>query len=156
MSDPLRWLGTSVALLAALAAVSVPLVILDERRRRRKLEEAFAGRAPLDAQTFYEKYFRERGVPAFIVIQVRDILEEVFDADLRRISAADDFSANLNFLFQEDSMADVELVERLEEEFHIKISDAEVGRTRTVEDMVYLVWSKLSGPDVGGRRNPNA
>ncbi len=75
---------------------------------------------------------------------MRKILEDELDADLSRLSVEDDFSQNLSFFWAYDSMADVEIVTRLEEEFRIKITDAEAGRTHTVEDIVNLVWNKLS------------
>jgi acyl carrier protein len=62
---------------------------------------------------------------------------------MSRLSAEDDFSKNLNFFWQYDSMADVEIVVRLEKEFDIKITDVEAERTKTVEDLVNLVWLKL-------------
>ena len=59
------------------------------------------------------------------------------------LSANDDFKKNLSFFWEYDSMADVEIVIRIEKEFSIKISDHEVWETFTVEDLVNLVWGKL-------------
>lgn len=111
--------------------------------KKRKIEEAFAEREPLDEHTFYEKYFRARGLPANIVLKVRRILEDELNADLSRLAAEDDFSRNMSFFWEYDSMADVEIVTRLEEEFGIKITDAEAKQVRTVEAIVNLVWGKL-------------
>ena len=117
--------------------------IYESKAKKKKFEAAFAGQEPLDEQIFYERYFQARGVPADVVIKVRRILEDALDADLPRLKAEDDFTKNLSFFFQYDSLADVELVGRLEEEFSIKIADAEAERTRTVEDIISLVWLKL-------------
>jgi len=139
----LYWLGQIGIIIAILLVVGIPMWIYESRAKRKKFEEAFAGREPLDEQTFYETYFQSRGVPADVVIKVRRVLEEVLDADLSRLKAEDDLTRNLGFFFQYDSMADVELVKRLEEEFNIKIADAEAEKTRTVEDIVNLAWFKL-------------
>jgi acyl carrier protein len=143
MSTFLYYLGQILLLLVLLILFGIPLSLWEGRKKKRKMEEAFAGREPLDEQTFYEKYFRARGVPADIVLKVRHILEDELNADLSRLAAEDDFSRNVSFFWEYDSLADVEIVMRLEEEFGIKITDAEAGRTRTVEDIVNLVWGKL-------------
>ena len=113
------------------------------RAVRKKLEAAFTGRESLDDQTFYEKYFRSRGVPADVVIKVRRILEEEFGVDLSRVSAEDDFVRNLSFIADYGSLDAVEVVMRLEEEFGIEISDAEAEQSTSVEAIVNLVWNKL-------------
>jgi acyl carrier protein len=137
------WLGQICIITAVLAVIGIPMWIYESKAKKKKFKAAFAGREPLDEQTFYERYFQARGVPADVVIKVRRILEDVLDADLSRLKAEDDLTKNLSFFFQYDSMADVELVERLEEEFGIGIADAEAEKTRTVEDIVNLVWLKL-------------
>jgi acyl carrier protein len=143
MSTFLYYLGQILILLALLALIGIPLSLWEGRKKKRKLEEAFAEREPLAEHAFYEKYFRARGVPADIVLKVQRILGDELNADLSRLSAGDDFSRNLSFFWEYDSMADVEIVMRLEEEFGIKIADAEAERARTVEDIVDLVWGKL-------------
>jgi acyl carrier protein len=143
METVLYWLGQAGILIAILLVIGIPVWLYESRAKRKKFEAAFAGRDPLDEQAFYETYFQSRGVPADVVIKVRRILEEVLGADLSRMKAEDDLTKNLSFFFQYDSMADVELVERLEEEFSIKIADAEAEKTRTVEEIVGLVWLKL-------------
>ncbi len=132
-------------IVAALILIAIPMAIRDRKIRQRKIDAAFADRAPLDEPTFYSRYFMARGVPEFIVVQVRRILEDELGADLSRLSAEDDLTKNLSFFFEHDSLAGVAIVERLEEEFHIKISDAEATKTHTVKDIVNLVWIKLGG-----------
>ena len=113
--------------------------IFQSRAVKKKVEAAFAGREPLDDQTFYETYFKSRGVPAEVVIKVRHILEEEFGVDLSRLSAEDDFARNLSFIADYGSLDAVEVVVRLEEEFGIKISDAEAEDTTTVEGIVNMI-----------------
>jgi acyl carrier protein len=117
--------------------------IFQSRVVKKKLEAAFAGREPLDEQTFYERYFRSRDIPADVVIKVRHILEEEFDVDLSRVSAEDDFATNLTFIAEYGSLDAVEVVMRLEEEFGIEISDVEVEQATSIEGIVDLVWNKL-------------
>jgi acyl carrier protein len=117
--------------------------VFQSRAVKKKVEAAFAGREPLDDQTFYERYFSSRGVPSHVVVKVRRILEEEFDVDLSRLSAEDDFARNLSFIVEYGSLDAVEFVIRLEEEFSIKISDAEAEHTTTVEGIVNMVWNKL-------------
>jgi acyl carrier protein len=140
MSNGLYYLAIILLLLFVFA---IPLSMWENRARKKKLETAFAGRASLDEQTFYERYFRSRGVPADVVVKVRRILEDELDADLSRLAAEDDFSRNLSFFWEYDSLADVEIIMRLEEEFGIKIANDEAGQTKTIEDIVNLVWKKL-------------
>jgi acyl carrier protein len=117
--------------------------IFQSRAVTKKLDAAFAGREPLDEQTFYETYFQSRGVPADVVATVRRILEEEFGLDLSRLSAEDDFARNLSFVVDYGSLDAVEFVIRLEEGFGINITDAEAERTTTVAGIVTMVWEKL-------------
>ncbi len=75
---------------------------------------------------------------------MRRILEEEFGVDLSRVSADDDFAQNLSFIADYGSLDAVEVVMRLEEEFRIEISDAEVEHSTSVEGIVNMVWNKLS------------
>jgi acyl carrier protein len=117
--------------------------IFKPREVKKKLEAAFAGREPLDEQTFYERYFKERGVPADVAAKVRRILQEEFGVDLSRASAEDDFAGNLSFIAEYGSLDAVEVLIRLEEEFGIEISDSEAEQSTSIESLVKLVWNKV-------------
>ena len=119
------------------------MALLDSEERTKKIQAAFAGREPLDELTFYERYFMSRGVPSDVVGRFKRVLEDELKADMSRLRAEDDFARNLSFFWEFDSMADVELIIRLEEEFRIKIKDAEAQQATSVAEMVQLVWSKL-------------
>jgi acyl carrier protein len=136
-----------LAFIAGIIILSIPLGIIGDRELKRKIEEVFGGRQSLDERDFYEKYFAAKGVPFFIVKKIREILEEVLDADLSRLSAEDDFSKNLSFFWEEDSLADVEILEKIEEEFDIKISDEEAACLCTIDEIVDTVWRKVRGKD---------
>ncbi len=146
MSTLFNWLGQAAFLIAVFLVIGIPFWVYwvyDSRTRKKKFAAAFEGRDPLDEQMFYERYFQSRGAPADVVMKVRRILERVLRADLSRLKAEDDFTQNLSFFFQFDSMADVEIVVELEKEFGIKIADIEAEQTHTIEDIVELVWRKL-------------
>ncbi len=74
---------------------------------------------------------------------VKKLLEEQLDADLSRMVDSDDFSKNLSFFWNFDSMADVEVVCALEQKFKIKITDEEATNAQTVREIIELVWRKV-------------
>lgn len=118
--------------------------IRDEpRAKRKKIEETFAHRESLTPKAFYDRHFANEGIAPEVVIGLRKILEEQLDADLSRLTAEDDFSKNIAFFWDFDSMADVEIIMALEEHFNIEISDQEAQNAHTVADLVHLVDAKL-------------
>lgn len=133
------------------AVVFMALLFLIRRESSRKAETAeatFAGRESLLPEQFYERYFRESGVSFDIVTGVRAILEEALEADLSRLANTDDFSKNLSFFWDFDSMADVEIICSLEKRFAISITDEEAESTKTVDDIIGLVHRKIGTPSV--------
>src|SRR5688500_8270516 len=96
----------------------------------------------LTIRSFWESYFRRLGVALDTVARVRRILSEILEADLLRIRDTDDFSKELAFFWDLDSFADVEIVQALEKEFHIRITDAEAAAMKTLRDIVLGVHLK--------------
>ena len=131
------------SVLIFLLIVGFPIWIYQEKQKKKIFQNTFSGRQPLNAQSFYERYFQDRNIPADIVIKIRNILEEVLETDLSRLQATDDFNKNLSFFFDCDSMAAEELVSKLEEEFKINITRAEAENAHTIEDIVSLIWFKV-------------
>ncbi|MDD2760935.1 MAG: hypothetical protein PHH11_11655 [Methylomonas sp.] len=113
------------------------------KRRMNQIEAVFAGRIPLEPLEFYLRYFKGKGIPFYVVDGICSILEEHLSADLSRLREDDDFSKNLSFFWDFDSMADREIVCALENKFGIKISEEEAEKTHTVADIMDLVNSKL-------------
>ncbi len=111
---------------------------------KKQLEKTFAGREPLSAEDFYLRYFQERGFSRDLVIRVKKVFDANIGFDLSRLSAEDDFSKELNFIWDHDSLADVETVIGLEKEFGITISDDEAVRMKTIRDVVEVVDGKLN------------
>ncbi len=148
MSIVLEWLevigGVIIIFMVIFMVIGLPMWLYETRQKNRKFQNAFSGRQPLDAQTFYEKYFQAHGVSSDIVIKIRNIFEEVLEADLSRLQATDDLTKNLSFFFDYDSIAGEELVAKFEEEFQINITFTEARDAHSIEEIVNLIWLKVN------------
>ncbi len=133
----------SIALVMVVFAFIFPDVF-SSKKLEKKMEEIFGGREPRTKQEFYQKYFQADGLPEYLVVKVIEILEFNLGVDLSRLEKSDDFSENLNFFWRMDSLADVEIILDIEREFSIEITKQEGANTRTVDDLVRLVWSKVN------------
>ncbi|MDT4955264.1 MAG: hypothetical protein QOJ02_3402 [Acidobacteriota bacterium] len=119
------------------------LSILGTKQREREIERMFGGRAPLDDGEFYGRYFAADGTPMFVVLGVKRIFEKELDIDLSRLHPEDNFATNLNYFWQEDEWAAVDIVKKCEDEFGIKINQADASRTTTFRSFVHLVWETV-------------
>lgn len=135
----------ALSVLAGIALVAFVAwsVRRESRAKEKKVQETFAGRESHTPEAFYDRYFLGLGVAPEVVSGIRKVLEEQLSADMSRLRAEDDFSKNLSFFWDFDSMASVEIVLAIEEHFQIKIADPEAEKTRTVSDLVQLVSCKL-------------
>ena len=133
---------TTSIIIIVLVLVTVS-VWYDRRKKIKQTIKTFDRRDAVDTQSFYERYYRDKGIDIQIIRGIREVLEKVLDADMSRIQPSDDFTTNLKFYFDSDSMADVEIVVGLEKTFEIIISDEEAQRTKTIDDIVMLVDSKM-------------
>ena len=129
--------------IVASAALVIGRNYLQYRRRLNQIEAAFAGRVPLEPVEFYLRYFKEKGIPFHVVDGVCNVLEAQLSADLSRLREDDDFSKNLSFFWDFDSLADTAITCALENKFGITIADCEAEKTHTVADLIDLVHSKL-------------
>lgn len=118
----------------------------ESEQKEKKTEEVFAGRESLSDQQLWERYFQPYGVEPETVSKVRAILAERLETDLSRICDTDDFSKNLAFFWEFDSLADVEIVQDFEEQFSIEISDGEAEAMKTLKDMVLKIHEKITKP----------
>ena len=112
-------------------------------KKNAQAEAVFRGRESLDDRALWERHFKQHGVPDDTVARVRKVLSEVLQTDLSRIRDTDDFSKELAFFWDWDSMADVEAVQALESEFQIMITDAEAEAMMTLRDIVIGVHEKI-------------
>lgn len=131
--------GILVLILTAVASVQY----LRARYSAKQLDTAFTGRLPLSYKDFHKHYFAAKGIPEFVSVGVRKVLESETRSDLSRLAADDDFHGNLSFL--KDAVDHPDTVNTLEKVFEIRISESDVQKmgSATVEDIVNLVWKTL-------------
>ncbi|MDP2247304.1 MAG: acyl carrier protein [Nitrosomonadales bacterium] len=118
------------------------LIKHDSSKKNKRIQAVFSSRDSLTNEEFYQSFYKTKGASLRVIQGVRKVLEEQLDADMSRLAATDDFSKNLAFFFEFDSMADVEIICGLEKEFAIKITDSEAEKTRTIDDIIQLVITK--------------
>lgn len=135
----------NIAIGISCLALTVGLWFFFETRRiNREFEFAMHGRDALSAENFYARFYGNSGIPFDTVAIVRQVLEDELQVDVSRFVPTDDFSRNLRFLLDSDSMMDVAIVEGLEKCFGISISDEEAIVTLTLDNIVNLVHKKTS------------
>ncbi len=128
--------------------VVVALSVLGSRQRERELEKMFGGRESLTEEQFYEQYFAAEGVPKDVVLGVKHIFERELDVDFSRLRPEDDFGSNLNYFWQEDDLADVDVLKSFEKEFGIELVQADASRMGTFRSFVQVVWEKVQKKNV--------
>lgn len=129
--------------LIALASVAPQLARYERAKKERLIEDRFGHRGKLDTEGFYEAYFSSQEFSRDVVSGVREVLQSILDVDISFLRDSDDFSKNLSFFWDFDSMANVELVQALEERFQIQISDQEAESAKTVRQLIELVQRKV-------------
>lgn len=133
-----------VAGIGVFALLIMGLAYCEKMRRRKLMAQRFAMRERLSGDAFYESYFTGQGISRDVVIGVREVLESILKADLSFLRDSDDFSRNLSFFWDFDSLADVEVVKALEDRFGIRIEDAEAHSTSTIRQLIELVHVKTT------------
>src|SRR5580765_2246811 len=99
MAKFLPYLWSILGIVAVLGVATLLCWVWEQRQLKKHMAKAFAGRPSLEPHDFYEKYFRETGVPLDVVVRIRAILESELGVDLSRLAASDDFSKNLSFFW---------------------------------------------------------
>jgi acyl carrier protein len=120
------------------------LIKKDDKNREAEINKIFEGRNKLTPDEFYEKYYSDKGIPKYIIIDILKLLEAELETDLSRLMPDDDFSKNLRYLFEFDSMADVEIIESIENKFSLNISDTEAESIKTINDLVFFVNNRVT------------
>ncbi|WP_020162866.1 acyl carrier protein [Methyloversatilis discipulorum] len=133
----------NTALGISVLALTVGVWFFFEKRRvDTQFENTFRGRESLSDDDFYAAFYQDSGISREVVTGVRQVLADELQVDVSRMIPGDDFSRNLRFLLESDSMVDVTLVEALEKRFRIVISDKEAEDTKTVHDVITFVHRK--------------
>jgi len=114
--------------------------------RQQQFDLLFAQREPLEEAQLWDRCFRRQGVALDTVTRILRILGDILEVDLLRIRASDSFSKKLAFIWDFDSLADLKIMHALEEDFKIRISDAEAEGMKTLRDIVLGVHAKISAP----------
>ena len=128
--------------IAVLTLTVIAWLFFEKRRMKREIENIFRDRPSLSDNDFYAAFFQDSGISCEIVSGVREVLAEELNVDVTRMIPNDDFSCNLRFLLDNDSMIDVALIEGLEKRFKITILDKEAENTKTIHDIIALVHRK--------------
>ena len=133
----------------AVVIITLFLIIMvfvknDDKKRVAEINKIFKGREVLLPEEFYEKYYNDKSIPKYIVLESLKLLADELDADLSRLVPEDNFSKNLRYLFEFDSMADVAIIEAMESIFSIKISDNEAENIKTINDLVLFVSNRVN------------
>jgi acyl carrier protein len=116
---------------------------LSDKAGSKRVDAIFAGRELLDDDAFYERYFGGGAIDKEVVVGVRRAFIENVPFDMHRLSPSDSFNAELNFVWHNDSLADVELICQVEKEFQIEISEAEAKNAFRLGDLISIVDAKL-------------
>ncbi len=139
-----KFVVLAIVLIALIAFMAGPLARSEKAKKLKLIADRFGSRDQLNPENFYETYFAGQGYARETVLGIREVLEQILDSDLSFLSDSDDFSKNLSFFWDFDSMANVELVQALEERFKIRIDDSEAEATKTVRQLVELVHAKTT------------
>jgi acyl carrier protein len=119
-------------------------IFSESAQKQKKLDRLFAGREPLDDQQLWQRYFQQYSVAPETVAKIRHIFSELLEVDFSRIRDTDDFTKELAFFWDFDSLVDVQLVQSLEDEFGIAITDAEAKEMKTLKAIVLAVHAKIT------------
>lgn len=132
-----------LAIVGFVILVSIPVTIFSSWQRKKRIEKLFTGRQELTEFEFYEKYFKDQGIPFFVVSAVRKSLEEIVEVSLSPLKPDDRF-----FDLDVDWDTDEDLADILEEELDISLFDYKITLVETVEietvgELMVLVWDKV-------------
>ncbi|MCG6146698.1 hypothetical protein LFX15_00250 [Leptospira levettii] len=77
------------------------------------------------------------------------ILDDLLPIETNKLYPKDSFTGNLNFIWKyTDDFTDIEIIERLENKFNIKITDEEAKNLECFDDIVKLVSIKLNQSNI--------
>ncbi len=128
------------ALTATLVLVAIAIVVLTDYWNKRRARRHLAGREGVSEQAFGQRFYPTDVAP--IAGKIREILARHIPVDISRLHPSDRPVEDLR-MDALDSLATVQFVVDLEEEFDLKIGDHEAERLTTFDDVVQFVAEKL-------------
>jgi acyl carrier protein len=131
--------------MAALAlALASPLVYLGIYVARRRLRAArlLASREPLDERAFARQFFLESTRRYEIARGVREVLGRHYPLPLEGLRPGDEFIKDLR-MDDFDSLATVEVVLDLEQQYGVKLPEERLASARTFRELVDIVEEAL-------------
>lgn len=137
--------GTIFLVVAGLIGV---LWVYSSKHEKKELEKMFGGRRSLSPAEFYAAYFEASDVSLDIVTRVIHVLEGELGLDMSRLSAEDNFSENLFYFPNNDSLFEIEFMAALEQEFGITFEIDDLHKLMekfTVRNTILLVNATVSG-----------
>ena len=120
-------------------------------KTRHKITKLFENRPFRTDNEFYSTFFEDSKYSAELVTNIREIFNEQFEIDLNQLEPEDDLTGGFRLLWDLDSMADVEIVVELEKRFKIRITDDEAANSKSLLDLIELVYGKT---EQGAAANP--
>jgi hypothetical protein len=129
----------------AVLLISIAYWLWKNRTPELGLEQRNPRREKLSAREFYERYFEQKGIPFYVVLEIREIFESRLGADFLSVRPDDDdFWGDLSNIYDFTDPEFNEIIADIESRFDIKISDREAsGETGTIGKMINLVWRKI-------------
>lgn len=132
-----------VILLIIAAIIAFGIFTNPDKETKRRLGELLANRPERDEVQYQTDFFADADIPKHVVTTIRNLFSEQIGVDLSLLEPDDDLSKDYSLIWDLDSMADVEIILALEEEFDIEISDGEAASMRSIRSIASVVTSKL-------------
>ena len=115
------------------------------KKIKNEVEEFKRNREYLSPEKLYDDFKDHNSVSKELFTNILNCIYEEFDLEIAGyIRLDDDFETKLSFIWKfYDEWKDIELLEKIENKFQIKITDTEAKSIITVKDLILLVKRKL-------------
>ena len=114
-----------------------------DKKTRARLNDLLSSKPERNDQDYFDEFYSGSDVSEEVVSKIRYIFCEQTGIALKSLEPDDDLSGDYSLIWALDSMADVEIVIALEQEFGIEISDAEASSMKSIRDISVIITSKL-------------
>ncbi|TGL19736.1 hypothetical protein EHQ47_16705 [Leptospira bourretii] len=116
-----------------------------KRKLKNEIENYKKNREYFSIEKLYEELNDEIFIKKDLFYNIINCIYEEFDLGIAGYLRLDDnLATDLSFIWKfYDEMKDIELIEALESNFNIKISNIDAENVKTVRDLIYLVNRKI-------------